>query len=737
MIFLDDCSLQRTIKIKKAVYMTTHTKRSVLGRKKYLALALPLLMAAQAQSVEFKMGGVTTTLDSQLSIGSSFRAEDPDAVLTPEGKDGTGDDGNRNYDKGDAFSQIFKGSHDLHIKYENFGVFLRGKYWYDSAIENNKINRGHGPTVTTRTDPSTATVAQSSITTFTDDNKLDDSNFDDLSKGSGVTLLDAFVYGAFEVGEMPLDVRLGRQVLSWGESLLIGGGISNTNPYDLSAFRRPGAEIKEGLLPVGMATANLGITDNLSAEVFYQYEWQNTVADACGTFFSTSDLASEGCNYMTISDGALTLSKNQSLAEKPSDDGQFGIAFRYFSEDIETEFGLYAMNVHGRLPIFNVQADVTPDVVSKAGLYDAIAGAGAASVAPGGFENFADAYVGGAVTAALQDGFDNGFLATPLSATATIGSTYDDTYLGGDGTLQTAADKGTAIAGGALGGDLMAAYLAAQPLTVNDTARDQMIYDAVLVGRTLGSSYAMSYPEDQKLVGVSFSTNVAGMSWAGEISHKLDMPVQINGTLLAAAVLDRGYAGADANAAKAAAFEAVYGSVNTEDASTIAGELVKGYREFDVTQIQSTLIHTVNNIAGASQIAFLGEVGVQVVHDFDDVLLYGSGDSSNEAQYDGNDKGYMTETSWGYKAVIAMTYNDVFAGVDLKPVLSWSHDVEGVSAGPGGPFFEGSQKLGLSVKAEYQNRYSASLGYTQYMDEDKVSDNFDRDFISASVDVQF
>jgi hypothetical protein len=148
----------------------------------------------------------------------------------------------------------------------------------------------------------------------------------------------------------------------------------------------------------------------------------------------------------------------------------------------------------------------------------------------------------------------------------------------------------------------------------------------------------------------------------------------------------------------------------------------------------------VNNIAGASQIAFLGEVGVQIVHDFDDVLLYGSGDSNVStvnAKYDGSDKGFMTETSWGYKAVIAMTYNDVFAGVDVKPVVSWSHDVDGVSAGPGGAFFEGSQKLGLSVKAEYQNRYSASLGYTQYMDDDKVSDNFDRDFISASVDVQF
>ncbi len=40
--------------------------------------------------------------------------------------------------------------------------------------------------------------------------RLDDSEFNDLAKFSGVALLDAFVYGEFDVMDMPLDVRLGR-----------------------------------------------------------------------------------------------------------------------------------------------------------------------------------------------------------------------------------------------------------------------------------------------------------------------------------------------------------------------------------------------------------------------------------------------------------------------------------------------------------------------------------------------
>ena len=72
----------------------------------------------------------------------------------------------------------------------------------------------------------------------------------------------------------------------------------------------------------------------------------------------------------------------------------------------------------------------------------------------------------------------------------------------------------------------------------------------------------------------------------------------------------------------------------------------------------------------------------------------------------------------------------------MTPVVSWSHDVSGTSAGPGGPFLEGNQSLGLSVKAKYLERYSASLAYTAYEGGD-YSITGDRDFVSASVDVQF
>ena len=161
-----------------------------------------LLSSMPAHSFEFFFD-IEGSFDSQFSVGSSWRVEkQDDALLLP----GNNNDGNANFEKGDAFSQIFKGSHDLHIRSENHGVFIRGQYWHDYALEENKVLSGH------------------SSNGYMTDEKLDDKNFNAFSKFSGASLMDAYIYGAYEIGYTPLDIRLGRQVVSWGESTFIFGG---------------------------------------------------------------------------------------------------------------------------------------------------------------------------------------------------------------------------------------------------------------------------------------------------------------------------------------------------------------------------------------------------------------------------------------------------------------------------------------------------------------------------------
>eukprot|EP01137_Pigoraptor_chileana_P022962 Opistho-2@88516 len=63
-----------------------------------------------------------------------------------------------------------------------------------------------------------------------------------------------------------------------------------------------------------------------------------------------------------------------------------------------------------------------------------------------------------------------------------------------------------------------------------------------------------------------------------------------------------------------------------------------------------------------------------------------------------------------------LDYNNVFAGVNLKPNVSWSQDVSGY--GPNGLFNEGAKAISVGVDADYRNTYTASLSYTDFFGGD-------------------
>ena len=104
--------------------------------------------------------------------------------------------------------------------------------------------------------------------------------------GRDAELLDAYVSWDFAAGDVYGQVRVGDQVLSWGESTFIQNGINVINPFDVSKLRVPGAELKEGLVPVGMVSASVSPNEYLSFEGFYQYDWEKVEIDPPGSYWS-------------------------------------------------------------------------------------------------------------------------------------------------------------------------------------------------------------------------------------------------------------------------------------------------------------------------------------------------------------------------------------------------------------------------------------------------------------------
>jgi hypothetical protein len=121
------------------------------------------------------------------------------------------------------------------LSYENMGGFTRARYFYDVEL----------------VDEERVLSTMSGRRVHLSKDALDDA-------GAAVDILDAYVWFDAELGETPINLRLGRQVLSWGESTFLFGGASVINPIDVSAARAPGAEVKDVLLPVNM---------------FYSFDW--------------------------------------------------------------------------------------------------------------------------------------------------------------------------------------------------------------------------------------------------------------------------------------------------------------------------------------------------------------------------------------------------------------------------------------------------------------------------------
>ncbi|HBT56673.1 MAG TPA: DUF1302 domain-containing protein, partial [Pseudomonas sp.] len=112
--------------------------------------ALPLAIglasfSGSAGAVNFNIGDVEAQLDSQVSVGMSISTQNADkrfihALSGGEAAARTSDDGRLNYSSGDVFSKIFRGVHDLELRYGDSGAFIRGKYWYDFATKDGHQN---------------------------------------------------------------------------------------------------------------------------------------------------------------------------------------------------------------------------------------------------------------------------------------------------------------------------------------------------------------------------------------------------------------------------------------------------------------------------------------------------------------------------------------------------------------------------------------------------------------------
>ncbi len=677
------------------------------------ALIAAMLAPGAAQAIDFAAGGWNGSFDTTVSFGQSWRVEarDPRLIGTADGGNGRSpniDDGDLNYKKG-RVSSAYKVVAELALDHDNFGLFVRGSLLYDDLVEDAKTDR----------------------TPISEAGK-------DLA-GSYLRLLDAFVYGRWDLGGHQLDLRLGNQVVNWGESTFIQGGINAAiNHFDVAALRVPGAELREAYLPQEMVKASFGITDNLTAEGIALFDWDPTQPEPVGTYFSSNDFVPRGGHQVFLGFGAFSdqgtdftalggpFIKNFQAVPRgpstlPSDSGQYGLSLRWFVPDFAqgTEFGFYFVNYHSKLPVISGRTGTQSGIANSLGtLTAAIATAqGLASGLP----------------------FDS---AVAIGANAGAGAAAAN---GGDLSVATATGYAT-IAGNTalLGGNVTSQATALATHEYAQTAR-----------------YFTEYPEDIQLFGVSFNTQLGttGVALQGEVSYRQDVPLQFDDVELLFAALT------PFEAAALGAQNVPVPATCTPALPTLArcgqlgaygvDQVVKGWDFFDVWQGQVTATKAFPPMLGASQLVALVEAGMTHVDGMPSkttggpngqgLRLNGPGTSvsGNEAlagrhfgEVEPLDR-FADADSWGYRMALRLDYLGLVGAWNFSPRFVWSQDVDGTTPGPGGNFVEGRRGATFGVLASYQSQLELDLSFTTFSGAGRYNELGDRDFVAATIKYSF
>ncbi|RLA44611.1 MAG: hypothetical protein DRR06_09290 [Gammaproteobacteria bacterium] len=162
------------------------------------------------------------------------------------------------------------------------------------------------------------------------------------------TLYDLFVYTNFQIAGHYTSLRVGKQVVNWGESSIMGGGITQMiNPQDFAKATIPGTDVKEKLLPQEMVYTNFEITPNTSLEAYYVWNWRRSEFLPVGTYFSPFDNIGQGYNPPVIA----ALGTTSTGTDKPSHGGQWGMALHHIIEGMNyADLGVYYVRSHAFQP---------------------------------------------------------------------------------------------------------------------------------------------------------------------------------------------------------------------------------------------------------------------------------------------------------------------------------------------------------------------------------------------------
>lgn len=332
-----------------------------MNKIQILTIAL-FLSASSSYAFQFEVTDtIKGTLDTQATAGAGIRLKNPNSHMVGDtnysanantSQWSNGDDGNLNYRKGDAFTTYAKLTPELLLKFpERFTLMARGTMLYDFMATE---------------------TARSTLSKDTKEQVARD-----------YRLLDLWISKELNIGDQTSRIRVGNQVISWGESVFALGGINQTNAMDIQKLMIPGTQLKEAVIPAPMISVSSGIGKGLNMEAYYQMDWNRNRMPPVGSYWSIADVYDKGkrpiflnlanTNFggpdnITQPGGHFNVNDFATGGPAPTDttldipfvgdkkaksQGQYGVAMHYKLEGVQMDLGFYYMNYHDKMPVLN------------------------------------------------------------------------------------------------------------------------------------------------------------------------------------------------------------------------------------------------------------------------------------------------------------------------------------------------------------------------------------------------
>ncbi|NVD69599.1 DUF1302 domain-containing protein [Duganella sp. BJB1802] len=287
---------------------------------------------ASAADIETGNPDLKLRWDTTLKYSAATRLRDANPSLIGPA-DANLNDGDRNFRTKGLVSNRIDIFTEADIVYqERLGARISAAGWYDTVY--NRANKNDSAFTV-----NSASVPANEFTGATRD-----------LMGRKAELLDAFVFGSTDIGDMRGTFRLGKHAQLWGETLFFGanGIAGGMAPIDLiKLLTVPGSQFKEVMRPVNQASAQLQVLPGVTVGAYYQFEWEANRIPAVGAYSSFVDVFGAGRERLLWPTGAYFASAPDI---KPSDRGQYGLQLRLRPSDMDADIGLYAIRYHQKDP---------------------------------------------------------------------------------------------------------------------------------------------------------------------------------------------------------------------------------------------------------------------------------------------------------------------------------------------------------------------------------------------------